>query len=155
MSLQFCSSKAWDTQAEVLTPSQQRRTLLSSLYNTSQFRNVVKTCEKQGKCLLCLNQEFSTCKLTQHPKPDAHGQSVKLGHSADPLEFGRDLNAARFKDGVRETPNAQARHPLLLMAENHSASASASKCLPYAACCIVTYTQPIGVWHAVFSTQHT
>ena len=59
MSLQFCSSKAWDTQAEVLTPSQPRTTLLSSLYNTSQFRKILKTCEKQGKCLLCLNQEFS------------------------------------------------------------------------------------------------
>ena len=26
---------------------------------------------------------------------------------ADPLEFGRDLNAARYMDGKRETPNAQ------------------------------------------------
>ena len=26
---------------------------------------------------------------------------------AEPLEFGRDLNAARYKDGQRETPNAQ------------------------------------------------
>lgn len=26
---------------------------------------------------------------------------------AEPLEFGRDLNAARYKDGKRETPNAQ------------------------------------------------
>lgn len=26
---------------------------------------------------------------------------------ADPLEFGRDLNAARYVDGKRETPNAQ------------------------------------------------
>lgn len=26
---------------------------------------------------------------------------------AEPLEFGRDLNAARYRDGKRETPNAQ------------------------------------------------
>jgi len=26
---------------------------------------------------------------------------------ADPLEFGRDLNAARYVGGKRETPNAQ------------------------------------------------
>ena len=32
---------------------------------------------------------------------------------ADPLEFGRDLNAARYKDGVRETPNAEVCHLLL------------------------------------------
>lgn len=38
---------------------------------------------------------------------------MELGCSADPLEFGRDLNAARFKDGVRDTPNAQARCPLV------------------------------------------
>ncbi len=35
---------------------------------------------------------------------------------ADPLEFGRDLNAARYVDGKRETPNAQvsATRPCLL-----------------------------------------
>lgn len=42
---------------------------------------------------------------------DRHRQFVELGCCADPLEFGRDLNAARFKNGVRETPNAQARWP--------------------------------------------
>ncbi len=35
---------------------------------------------------------------------------------ADPLEFGRDLNAARYVGGKRETPNAQvsATSPCLL-----------------------------------------
>ena len=45
-------------------------------------------------------------------------------------------------------------HVERLMAENYSASASASKRLPYAACCIVTHTQPIGVG-MLSSAQHT
>ena len=57
--MQFCSSssKTWDTQAELLTPSKARKRLLTGLYDTAQFRETLKTCEKHGKCLFTLTNQ--------------------------------------------------------------------------------------------------
>lgn len=49
--LQFFDSKAWDTQAEVLPRTEAGTALLTSLFDTSTFRKILKQCEKQGKHL--------------------------------------------------------------------------------------------------------
>jgi hypothetical protein len=38
-----------------------------------------------------------------------------------PLEFGVDVNAARYKDGVRETPNGEVRQAILLVPGTYQA----------------------------------
>ena len=115
--LQFCDSlsTAWENRPEVLKPTQPRTDLLSNLFDTSTFRKLVEKLEKQG-CLRCTHLAMHEMVLRRECLLSV--VSWYTLHSslfyAEPLEFGRDLNAARYRDGKRETPNAQVQLTLHL-----------------------------------------